>query len=253
MENDLIDKENLMQEVADLQAQGYSYQQIADELEISKSKVSRTMEKIRETEQNETEENGTYQHNETARTNEISHISEQRNETNLRNETEEKEKLKLKEEEIEKLKNQLKFKKDMQFTLPIKPKEYHVPKHVPQETRRNETKYVAPIVPTETELQIFYNAIVDYVNSKNEEKIFLSKLKELIENVEIYITQAGVYASEMDVDEEEFAEVKALNRLLDECLNPLLEDNPQRQMDFYCEEDVISDLEDAYNEDIDEE
>ena len=41
MENDLIDKENLMQEVADLQAQGYSYQQIADELEISKSKVSR--------------------------------------------------------------------------------------------------------------------------------------------------------------------------------------------------------------------
>ena len=248
MDNE-IDKESLIQEVLDLQEQGYSYQQIADELDISKSKVSRIITKINGTEQNETENNDTFQHNETAQRNESRRVSEQKNETNLRNETEEK--LKLKEEEIENLKNQLKFKESMKFTLPMPESKYI---YTPPQTERNETKqpkYQEPIVPTETELQDFYNDIATYVDTKNEQQIYLSDLKKLIENVENYISQAGVYASEMDVDEEDFEEVKALQRLLEECLNPLAENNPQRKMDFDCDQSIINDLLDAY-QDIDE-
>lgn len=241
MDNE-IDKESLIQEVLDLQQQGYSYQQIADELDISKSKVARIITKTNGTEQNETENNGTFQHNETAQHNESRRVSEQKNETNLDNETQESLK-----NEIENLKNQIKFKESMKFTLPMPESKYI---YTPPQTERNETKrpkYQEPIVPTETELQDFYNDIATYVDTKNEQQIYLSDLKKLIENVENYISQAGVYASEMDVDADEFDEVKALQRLLEECLNPLLENNPQRKMDFDCDQSIINDLLDAQN------
>ncbi len=242
MDNE-IDKESLIQDVLDLQEQGYSYQQIADNLDISKSKVSRIITKINETEQNETDDNGTFQRNETVQRNEIRRVSEQKNETERNNETEESLK-----NEIENLKNQIKFKESMKFTLPIpEPKDFYTP----PKTERNETKqpkYEKPIVPTETELQDFYNDIVTYVENKNETPIYLSDLKKLIENVENYITQAGVYACEMEVDEDEFDEVKALQRLLEKCLNPLIENNPQRKMDFECDESIINELLEAYQD-----